>query len=138
MTSRRIKMVRKLGKIAFIRKLKMKQSPTKSEKILWDFLKKFNIPCNFQKIIFTPHGFYIIDFVIMMKPRTIIEVDGKSHIGREKYDKNRIKEILRLSPFKKHHWGVVRIKNEEVLNGKAFEIIKELYKKRRNFNQTST
>ncbi len=125
--------MQRMGKIACDRKRTMKRNPTKTEKIVRDFLKKFDIPHSFQKLIFTPTRFYIIDFVIQMKPMTIIEIDGESHIGREEYDKNRIEEILKLKPFKRWRWNVLRIKNEEVLNGNAFEIIKELYKKRRNF-----
>lgn len=125
--------MQRVGKIAYNRKFAMKKNPTRTEKIMRDFLKRFKIPNSFQKLVFTAKRFYIIDFVINMKPRTIIEIDGKSHIGKEEYDKNRIEEILGLRPFKKWKWKVVRIKNEDVLNGKAFEIIKEIYKKRRNF-----
>jgi very-short-patch-repair endonuclease len=133
MLSKRVKNMQRVGKIACERKRLMKLNPTKSEKILRDFLKEFKIPHNFQRIVFTNKMFYIIDFVINMKPRTIIEVDGYSHIGREEYDNKRIQEILGLSPFKRWQWQVVRIKNEDVLNGKAFEIIKNIYKKRRHF-----
>jgi len=125
--------MQRVGKIAYNRKFAMKKNPTRTERIMRDFLKRFKIPNSFQRVVFTDKRFYIIDFVINMKPRTIIEIDGKSHIGKEEYDKKRISEILGLRPFKKWKWKVVRIKNEDVLNGKAFEIIKEIYKKRRNF-----
>ena len=129
---------RMIEKLACKRKLKLKNNPTKTESIIRTFLLKNQIPHNFQKIIYTENRFFIVDFLIYMKPRLIIEIDGNSHIGKESYDKDRELRILDRKNFKKRKkgmFGFLRINNENVLNGKAIELLKKIYYKK--FNKVS-
>ena len=120
--------MQRVGKVAFKRKSFLKRNPTEAEKIIRQFLKEHGINHSFQKLVFTKNKYYIVDFIVQMKPRTIIEIDGATHNGKEKEDAKRIKDIVSLKPYKKYDWNILRIKNEDVFNGKAFDIIKELYK----------
>ena len=117
-------------KIACKYKRQLKHHPTPAESKFVEILKKYKIPYSFQKIICVGHRFFIIDFKIIMKPWTLIEIDGDSHTKNEEYDNNRTKLILTTRKYKKYK--LIRIKNEEVFNGKALEILKTLYKRKFN------
>ena len=114
-----------MGKIAAERKSKLKRNPTPAERAFREILKSYNLQAGFQKIVYTPKHFYILDFVFPMKPRTIIELDGSAHDGREWYDQARTEDILKTRTYK--HYTVIRIKNEDVFNGNAEVILKARY-----------
>jgi hypothetical protein len=78
----------------------MIQNPTKAELIFKNRLIDKKIPFQTQKII-QP---YIVDFLI---GKTIIELDGSSHDGREEYDEKRTAFLNKLG------YSVIRIKNSE-------------------------
>jgi very-short-patch-repair endonuclease len=84
----------KMGAVASPRKISLKRNPTPAEKYLRQTLKGYDFPHAFQKLVFTPNRYYILDFVVSMKPRAIIELDGSAHDGREEYDAERTKNIL--------------------------------------------
>jgi len=79
---------------------------TKSEKILWERLKKRQL-CGMHFRRQHPYGIYIIDF-FCDKANLAVEVDGDIHLFTSKYDgeKTRYLEAAGLK--------VLRIKNEEV------------------------
>lgn len=83
------------------RALNMRINPTKSEKRFAELLEINNIPFKQQYVI----GNYIADFVVN---KTVIELDGSSHIGREIYDQIRDSNIRSLG-FK-----VIRVLNSEI------------------------
>ena len=114
-----------MGKIAAERKSKLKHFPTRAERAFREILKSYDLQHGFQKIVYTPNHFYILDFVIQMKPRTIIELDGSAHDGREWYDRTRTEEILKTRTYK--HFTVIRIQNDDVFNGKAAQIVMDRY-----------
>ena len=101
--------------------------PTKAETVFWDFLKKYDIPAKFQRIFYMGDTFYIVDFEVLMKPRLLIELDGSVHNGRENYDDYRQNKLMGRKHFKRWQYSFLRFKNEEVFNGKAFQVMKELY-----------
>jgi len=114
-----------MGKIAAQRKSRLKHNPTPAEKTFKELLKSYGLPVGFQKIVYTPKHFYILDFVISMRPRTIIELDGSAHEGREWYDRMRTEEILKTRTYK--HYTVIRIKNADVFNGEADNFLQARY-----------
>jgi very-short-patch-repair endonuclease len=92
----------------------MKRSPTPAERALWERLRKRQLNgfiFRRQVLIF---GF-IVDFYCA-RCRLVVEVDGKSHEGREEYDAMRTKKFgtLRLR--------VIRFPNEKVL-GRMDEVL---------------
>jgi very-short-patch-repair endonuclease len=93
----------------------LRNNQTSSEKLLWEVLRKERIsgfrflrqhPV-FYRVDNNWADFYIPDFYCA-RLRLIIELDGKSHEGREDYDSERDEKL--------HSKGlkVVRIKNEEL------------------------
>jgi very-short-patch-repair endonuclease len=71
------------------RALNMRINPTKAEKRFAELLEMNNIPFKQQYVI----GNYIADFVVN---KTVIELDGSSHLGREEYDQIRDSNIRSL------------------------------------------
>lgn len=114
----------RMDELACSRKKELKRRPTLAEEKFKEILRKYKIPFSFQKIVYTPNMFYIIDFRIAMKPRKIIEIDGSSHDNPIK-DKIREDCILKTRTYKKYKF--VRITNEEVFNGKAVDILELIY-----------
>lgn len=92
-------------------KEKMKRKPTFSENQFLQYLDKENF--KFQMIL----GFYIID-IVLPERLLAIEIDGKDHEQKIKYDK------LRNDFIKKCGLEVLHIKNEECKNK---EIIQKIY-----------
>ena len=87
--------------ILFERALNMKINPTKSEKRFAELLEINNIKFKQQYVI----GNYIVDFLI---EKTVIELDGSSHIGREVYDE------VRDSNIRAAGYRVIRVLNSEI------------------------
>ena len=125
--SRRVQNMQKIGLLANKRKCLLKIAPTKAEIIVKGILEKYNIPFHFQRIVYTPRMFYILDFTIQTKPRTIIEVDGGLHKDRATYDKRRERDILHTRAYKKY--AFLRITNQQVFNGDVHDIIRRRFPK---------
>lgn len=109
----------------------LRKNPTKAELAFRELLKQYNIPHSFQKLVYTPTRFYILDFVVRMKPFTIFEIDGTSHQGKEGYDIHRTAQVISQRNYRK--FSVVRITNEQVFNNEAVEILKQTYPRRFGF-----
>jgi len=88
----------------------LKNSPTESEKIMWEFLrnKKTGHKIRRQHIIDN----FITDFVCILK-RVVIEIDGKIHLKQHEYDELRTRHLNDLG------FEVIRFSNEEVLSNPA-------------------
>lgn len=80
---------------------KMRSNPTKSELVFKNRLIEKKIRFKFQQVI-SP---YIVDFIV---GKTIIEIDGSSHDGREEYDARRTKYLSEMG------YNVVRVQNRDV------------------------
>ncbi|MBA4319424.1 MAG: DNA methylase [Flavobacterium sp.] len=69
----------------------LRNNSTKSEILLWQFLKgKQMLGYDFHRQ--KPLDKYIVDF-FCNELMLAIEIDGESHFGKEKYDKNRQKQL---------------------------------------------
>ena len=79
---------------------------TKSEKILWERLKKRQL-CGMHFRRQHPYGIYIIDF-LCDKANLAIEVDGDIHLFMGEYDGERTRY------FESSGLKVLRFRNEEV------------------------
>jgi len=120
--------MQKIGCEAVERKLKLKKKPTRAEMAFREILKNLEIQFGFQKLVYLPYRYYIIDFVIGQNPKLIIEIDGDSHIGKEKEDKQRENNILTHRKYRKYKF--LRFTNEQVFNGKAEKEICRIYNKK--------
>lgn len=87
--------------ILFERAENMRLNPTKAEKEFKNKLDLKNIKYYNQYVI----GKYIVDFLV---GKTIYEIDGDSHVGREEYDAERDRFLTQRG------YKVVRILNSEV------------------------
>ena len=78
---------------------------------VYSFLKQLNIQFEFQKIILTPKGCYIVDFYLN-KYNIIIECDGMFHYDRV----NRDKDYIRDKNIKKYFRvnSILRLKNTRI------------------------
>jgi very-short-patch-repair endonuclease len=85
----------------------MKQNPTETEKIMWEYLrnKKTGHKIRRQHII----DDYITDFVCLSK-NIVIEIDGKIHLKQKEYDEIRTQRLNELG------YEVIRFTNEEVFS----------------------
>ncbi len=83
----------------------MKRKPTASESLLGKKMSAIGLEHKTQVIV----GFYVADIVIPSK-MVLIEVDGRSHEGREAYDRRR-DEFLRRCGF-----DVVHVKNDDTVS----------------------
>lgn len=69
----------------------LRNNSTKAEILLWQFLKgKQMLGYDFHRQ--KPLDKYIVDF-FFNEIMLAIEIDGESHFGKEKYDKNRQKQL---------------------------------------------
>ena len=84
----------------------MRQQPVTCEKILWRKLRNRQLKGLKFKRQFSI-GRYIVDFYCA-ELKLVIEIDGDSHIGKEKYDKER-ENVLKSYGLK-----VVRFKDDDV------------------------
>ena len=84
----------------------LRKKMTSQEKILWNKLRKKQINgMHFRRQ--HPYGIYILDFYCF-EANIVIEVDGKIHLGKYNYDKERT-IFLKSSGLK-----VIRFKNEDI------------------------
>ena len=81
----------------------MRRKKTPAENATYWILKHLNLPFRSQVVI----GRYIADFILTTRS-VILEIDGSSHDGRERYDRARDKFLSDLG------WNVIRVKNEHV------------------------
>lgn len=125
--SKRVKNMQRMGDLACERKAALKKRATKAEEVFMALLRKYNIPFRFQRIVYTENRFFILDFVSYAKPRTIFEIDGSVHDGREQEDRMRECLVLQTRVFSK--FCFVRFTNEQVLNGDAEKALQERYPK---------
>lgn len=117
--------MKRVGELPYQRKRQLKKNPTASEIKLRKILTDLGLSPAFQKVVFTPKMFYILDFLVHIPPRTIIELDGSSHDGREEYDRQREVDVLATKTYKKKKWVFFRLKNEQVWNGEAERLLRE-------------
>lgn len=117
---------KQISNLACKYKKDLKRNSTPAEKHFKKILKKYNICFKFQGIIYTPKNFYLTDFLIFNKPKTIIEVDGNYHkdLKQVGYDNWRSREIKKT---RYKEFRIVRITNKEVFNGKAEQKIINLF-----------
>lgn len=83
-----------------------RKKKTEAELFLFKQFQRWKIKFKTQR----PVDYYIVDF-ILPEYKMIVEVDGPSHIGKEKYD------FIREEYLKKRGFLFLRLKNEEVLSG---------------------
>lgn len=117
--------MQRMAPVAFERKGLLKTNPTPAEAKFRQLLLDLRISFQFQRLVFTERRYFILDFVTYTKPKIIFELDGSVHDGREAYDAERTRLIGLTESMRK--WKVVRIKNEQVYNGQAVEILRGLY-----------
>lgn len=103
----------------------LRKNQTKSEKILWSFLRnrRFNKIKFFRQhpIIYKQFGkdyFFIADFY-SAEAKLVIELDGKIHDQQKEYDKQR--DLI----ISAQGLEVFRVKNEEVMSD-VFLVLKKL------------
>ena len=94
---------------------KMRNNPTKAERILWERLKHKQLGAKFrqQHIV----NKFIVDFCSIEKA-LVIEVDGDIH------DKQKEADAQRSKILEKEGFTIIRFKNEEVINNIEFVISK--------------
>lgn len=102
---------------------------TPAELLFKEFLENYKFNFAFQDICHYSKDkrFYILDFVIKMNPKTIIELDGSSHTGRQKIDQQRTDYILKHKKYS--GFVLLRFTNKQVYNGQAQNYIVKLYPK---------
>ncbi len=104
-----------IKEIAERNRQKLANNPTQAEVKFRMILIQLKIPYTFQQIIYTKTSFFIADFVAVNKigKKYVIELDGGYHFNykQKKKDNNRSSKIRIKSKY-----GVLRFKNEDVLN----------------------
>jgi very-short-patch-repair endonuclease len=123
--------MKRVGDVALERKQNLKKSPTKAEILFRELTKHYQLGCSFQKLVFTKNRYYILDFVTYMHPRTIFEIDGSSHNGKQDYDRQRERDVLATRVYRNHSF--MRITNEQVFNGEAEKLILSRFPRRQKF-----
>ena len=103
----------------------MRRNPTPAEKAFAGILKRLKIPFKSQWVVMLPYRYYIIDFVISRNPRRLVEIDGSSHDGREKYDTKRERDILYSGHFNGYEF--IRFTNSQCFNGEAEKTLRDIY-----------
>ena len=92
--------------ITFIRARNLRESMTNAEMMLWERLRNTQLP-GFRFKAQHPVDCFIADFYCH-KAKLVIEVDGKIHIKRTEYDKDRTEYFNSLGI------RVLRFTNEEI------------------------
>lgn len=131
MVSKTVENMQRMERIAIERKKYLIKNITRAEKEFIVLLKKYQINFKFQSIIYTPKRYFIIDFLIRTKPKSgkIIEIDGSSHYFKKNYDLQR--ELL-IKSTRWKNFQFIRIKNEQVFNGEAEQIVRKNFIKYTN------
>ena len=84
----------------------MRKNPTRSERLLWQKLRKNQLGVKFRRQhVIDP---YIVDFFCFEK-QLVVEVDGAVHAGRSKSDSRRDKHLQHLGVR-----YVLRVKADDV------------------------
>ena len=86
----------------------LRNEPTRSERILWNKLRKKQIQ-NVQFYRQVPIGTFIVDFYAK-KPRLVIEVDGEYHLTYDMQDK----DLNRNYYFSSIGIHILRFSNKEI------------------------
>jgi very-short-patch-repair endonuclease len=107
------------------RRRQLKRNQTPAEKHFSSILDMLKISHQKQEIVFCDFRYFIVDFVIKVKPFAIVEIDGDSHVDRHDYDEMRTRMILQIPEYK--NMDVIRIYNEQVFNGVALRLMAERY-----------
>ena len=87
---------------------KLRNNPTKAEKILWDKLKRNQLGVKFRRQ--HPIYLYIADFYCHEK-KLVIEVDGDYHLEKEQKENDKLRE----EDIKDFGLKIVRFTNNDVL-----------------------
>jgi len=98
----------------FERAKNLRERETKSEKHLWEYLKKKKLE-GFKFRRQHPISKYILDFYCHEK-KLVIELDGSYHETKEQ----QLKDIKRTKALKEMGLKVIRFKNKEVLENTEF------------------
>ena len=83
----------------------MRKDPTRAEDMLWWSLSGKALGVKFRRQV--PIGPYIADFACFSH-RIVVEIDGLTHDGRERYDERRDRW------FQARGWTVIRVVDEDV------------------------
>ena len=103
---------KKLQRNGFKYSQRMKNKQTRAERILRQWLRSHNICFKQQAYFHDTKRLFIADFRLstVHDGKVIIEVDGSSHIGKQKYDAFRTKWLKENRNCK-----VVRFTNREII-----------------------
>jgi very-short-patch-repair endonuclease len=85
----------------------LRADKTKAERLLWSRLRVHRLGYKFRQQ--HPTEGYIADFACVAM-KLIVEVDGKSHFGRERHD------VQRTEALEAAGWKVVRYTNLDILD----------------------
>jgi very-short-patch-repair endonuclease len=85
----------------------MRHQPTPSEAKLWEALRAGQLGVSFKRLV--PIGNYIVDF-LAPSVKLLVEVDGRSHRGRDVADARRDRVLMRSG------YRVLRL-SAEIVNG---------------------
>ena len=96
----------------------LRKNMTKTEKMLWDKLKKNQLGVRFKAQ--HPMMNFIADFYCH-KSKLVLEIDGESHIKQKEYDSGRTAEM------EKFGIRVIRFSNDEIIENieKVIKVIKK-------------
>ena len=97
---------------------KLRNNPTKAEKVLWDRLKRKQLGVKFRRQ--HPIYLYIADFYCH-ENKLVVEVDGDYHL----YKRQKEKDELREEDIKYFGIEIIRFTDEEVLE-KTDEVIEKI------------
>lgn len=95
--------------------MKLKQTPTVAESMLWSSLRKKQLGVRFRRQYIIDK--YIVDFFCLPK-KLIIEVDGAIHEKRKEYDE------LRTLALNLKGYHIIRFTNEDVVQRHQFVLEK--------------
>src|SRR3989338_6704303 len=86
----------------------LRRRQTKAEEHLWQYLRNRQL-CGFKFRRQVPFGPFVADF-LCAEAQLIIELDGRTHVGREQYDRKR------TAYLESHGYSVMRFPNHAVFH----------------------
>jgi len=98
----------------------LRQMATKEELIFRDILNELSVPHVFQKGFFGEKYHCIVDFYLINKKKTCIEIDGLYHVTENQKIKDKRKDRFLTTS---RGFNLIRISNEYIINNK--ELVKE-------------
>lgn len=104
-------------KISEYRKNNLEHNNTIAVQAIANILDYAHIYYIREKGFVTPNSFVLVDFYLPKPYKTVIEVDGSSHIGKEGYDQWRDRYLKERKLF------VVHMTNEETLSNIALNTL---------------